>query len=106
MVEKLRMKFSITAILLSLITLSLSIKVNLDIIASCISLDYKTQAFYGLIELQYSYKYYFLGISLISLLFLILAFKNKELKTFKYSATCILIIGIISIFINFWRWFV
>ena len=100
------MKFSIISILLSLITLSLSIKVNLDIIASYISLDHKTQAFYGLIELQHLYKYYFLTISLISLLFLILAFKNKELNIFKYSAICILVIGITSIFINFWRWFV
>jgi len=100
------MKFSIISILLSLITLSLSIKVNLAILKDYLLTDGKTQAFYGLIELKYSYKYYFLGISLISLLFFILAFKNKELNIFKYSATCILISGIISIFINFWKWFV
>ncbi|OCK53116.1 hypothetical protein BA768_00735 [Chryseobacterium sp. CBo1] len=104
--RKIKMKFSVTSILLSFTTLLLSIKVNLTILKDYWSTDGKTQALYGLLDLKYSYKYYFLIISFISLSFLILAFKNKELNTFKYSATCILMIGIISIFVSFWKWFI
>jgi len=104
--RKIKMKFSVTSILLSFTTLLLSIKVNLTILKDYLSTDRKTQTLYGFLDLKYSYKYYFLIISFISLSFLILAFKNKELNTFKYSATYILMIGIISIFVSFWKWFI
>jgi len=71
-----------------------------------LSADGKTQAVFGLKEIKYSYKYYFLIISLISLLFLILSFKNKELNSFKYSAVFISVLGITSIFVGFWKWFI
>ncbi|MCX8531971.1 hypothetical protein [Chryseobacterium luquanense] len=100
------MKFSVISILLSLITILLSIKVNVNILNYYLSTDGKTQALFGLTELKYSYKYYFLIISLISSLFLFLAFKTKELKKFKYLGIFILSSGIASVFIGFWKWFV
>lgn len=100
------MKFSAISILLSLTTLFLSVKINFDILNDYLLTDGKSQALYGFIELKYSYKYYFLIISLFSLLFMVFAFKTKELKAFKYSAVFILILGISSVFIGFWKWLV
>lgn len=100
------MKFSAISILLSLTTLFLSVKINFDILNDYLSTDGKSQALYGFIELKYSYKYYFLIISLFSLLFMVFAFKTKELKAFKYSSVFILILGISSVFIGFWKWLV
>lgn len=100
------MKFSVISILLSLTTLFLSVKINLDILNDYLSTDGKSQALYGFIELKYLYKYYFLIISLLSLLFVVFSFKNKESKSLKYSAVFILILGVSSVFIGFWKWFV
>lgn len=86
------MKFSAISILLSLTTLFLSVKINFYILNDYLSTDGKSQALYGFIELKYLYKYYFLIISLFSLLFMVFAFKTKELKAFKYSAVFILIL--------------
>lgn len=100
------MKFSVISILLSLTTLFLSVKINLDILNDYLSTDGKSQALYGFIEFKYLYKYCFLIISLLSLSFLVFSFKTKESKSFKYSAVFILILGISSVFIEFWKWFV
>ncbi|MDF2831005.1 MAG: hypothetical protein K0Q82_111 [Chryseobacterium indoltheticum] len=100
------MRLSIISIILSFTTIFISVKINFDIVNDYLSADGKSQALYGFIELKYLYKYYFLLISLISLLFLVLAFKIKELKLFQYSALFILILGISSVFIDFWKWFV
>lgn len=80
--------------------------VNLEILNDYSSTDGKTRAFYGLIELKYLYKYYFLIISLLPTVFLFFAFKNGELKPLKHTATFILLVGVLSIFIDFWKWFV
>jgi len=100
------MKFSIISVLLSLLTLFLSIKANLDILNDYLSADGKTQALFGFTELKYSSKYYFLIILLISLLLIRFAFKNKELYKFRYSAIFVLIVGGISIVVDFWKWFI
>ncbi|MGO4707534.1 hypothetical protein AB4Y90_00175 [Chryseobacterium sp. 2TAF14] len=100
------MKYSIISILLSLITLFFSIKINLETLIDYLSTDGKSQAFHGLIELKYLYKYYFLILSFLSSLFLVFAFKINELKPFKHSAAFILILGIVSVFTAFWKWFI
>lgn len=100
------MKFSIISIFLSIVTLLLLVKINILILKDYWSTDGKTQILHGFLELKYSYKYYYLIISFISLFFLILAFKNREPEKFLYSAMFIFLLGTFSIIIGFWKWFV
>lgn len=97
------MKFSIISIFLSIVTLLLLVKINIFILKDYWSTDGKTQILHGFLELKYSYKYYYL---IISLFFLILAFKNRESEKFLYSAMFIFLLGTFSIIIGFWKWFV
>lgn len=100
------MRFSIISIFLSFLTVIFAIKINLDILHDYLYVDGKTRALFGLTELKYFYKYYFLTIPVIALLFLIFAFKNQEFNIFKYSATFLVLISILSVFLNFWKWFI
>lgn len=100
------MKFSIISILLSIFNFTATVKINTHILKDYWSTDGKTQILYGFLELKYSYKYYYLIISFVSLFFLISAFKNKESEKFLYSAMFIFLLGTSSIIIGFWKWFV
>lgn len=68
--------------------------------------DGKTKALFWLIELSYSFKYYFLICSLISSLFLFKAIKKREAKIYVFASLFILIISLLSIFISFWNFFI
>ncbi len=100
------MKFSILSILLSLLTLLLSIRVNLLILNDYLNADGKTQALFAFLELNYLYKYYFILVAMLSAFFLFIAYKKDELKNLKTIALLLLVLGMISIFLEIWKWFI
>jgi glucan phosphoethanolaminetransferase (alkaline phosphatase superfamily) len=99
-------KFSILSIILSLLTLFFSVKVNLSILNDYLNTDGKTQALYAFLELKYLYKYYFILFSLLSAFFLFFAHRKNELRNLKIIALLLLLLGITSIFLEIWKWFI
>lgn len=99
-------KFSILSILLSLLVLFFSIRINLFILNDYLNADGKTQAFHAFLELKYVYKYYLILISLLSAFFLFLAHKRDESRYFKIIALLLLLLGITSVFLEIWKWFI
>jgi hypothetical protein len=91
------------SILLSLVCIIVIIKINHDIALVYISSDGKTQALFGLVEISFYYKYYFILLSLISLIFAITGFKKREKKLINRIAFLIGLLSLIFIFLEIWR---
>jgi membrane-bound metal-dependent hydrolase YbcI (DUF457 family) len=100
------MKFSVTSLLFSVSTIFFSIKINLSILNDYLNSDGKTQAFYAFLELKYLYKYLLLIISFIALFFIILAYLKKENKNTKSVGLIFLMLGVISIILPIWKYFI
>lgn len=100
------MKFSFSSIILNLMTIFFSVKINLSILHDYLASDGKTQALHSFLELKYIYKYYLLIISLLSLAFIIFAYRKKENKGITFTAILSLFIGIASVFLEIWKWFI
>jgi hypothetical protein len=74
--------FSIASIFLSLLCLIIILKINHDLSLRYLSSDGKTQALFGLVEiLDYSYKYWFVGLSFGGVIASILG--KREMKVFQ-----------------------
>ncbi|KUJ50222.1 hypothetical protein [Chryseobacterium sp. JAH] len=99
------MKYSLLSIVSNFIVIWFLVRINVSIFEKYINTDGKTKALFGLIELQYIYKYYFLSIILVSFIFLCYAYKKNEDIVVKIAALISLGLAILSIFINFWKWF-
>lgn len=99
------MKYSIISILISIIVVLLSISVNITIAEEFVKADGKTKALFWLVEMSFSFKYYFLIGSLISGIFLFKAFRKNENHKIKITALVVLLTGILSVVLSFWNWF-
>ena len=100
------MKYSLISIFLSCIVISLAIWVNVSIAEDYLNAKGKTRALFGLIEMGYTYKYYFLIGSLASGILVWKASRNKENRKIRISAYLFLLLGILSVVLSTWRWFV
>lgn len=100
------MKYSLLSIVLNSIVICSLAKINLSIYDHYVTVDGKTKALFGIIELQYAYKYYFLLIILVSVIFLTYAYKKNEKIFVKIAALISLLLAILSIFINSWELFI
>lgn len=87
-------------------TIFFSVKINLSILHDYLVSDGKTQALHSFLELKYIYKYYLLIISLLSFAFIIFAYRKKENKGITFTAILSLFIGIASVFLEIWKWFI
>ena len=97
-------KMSIISIGLSVICIVLTLIINYRISLRFNSSDGKTQALFGIIELtNYSYKYYFVLLSLISLGFAIVAKRRKEPIKLNRIAMILGILSLGLIFLRIWR---
>lgn len=100
------MKYSLLSIALNFIVIWFSVRINVSIFKKYINADGKTKALFGVIEIQYTYKYYFLLITLVSVIFLFYAYKKNEQIVVKIASLLLFVLALLSIFINFWKWFV
>jgi hypothetical protein len=92
------------SIFLSFINALLVINVNYEIALRYLSSDRKTQALFGITELlSFSYKYYFLIISVLSIVLLIFSLRKKEDKLIIGFAFGLSLFSILVIFIRIWK---
>ena len=98
--------YSIISLTLSIFVILFLISINKSIALQYINADGKTKALFWLIELSYSFKYYFLLASLVSGYFIFKAYKKKENKIYLIISLIILVISILSILISFWNVFI
>lgn len=95
---------SIASIFLNFVNILVILNINHDIALRYQSSDAKTQALFGIIELlSYSYKYYFLIISLFSIVLLILSLRRNENKLIIGFAFGLSIFSILVIVLRIWR---
>lgn len=80
--------------------------VNAKIYNHFLHSDGKTKALFGIVEYQYFYKYYFLCLSIISLIFSSIAIKKKEKQVFIIISFIIFILSVFFVTISFWRIFI
>lgn len=98
---------STISIVSSAICIVVVFKIYHDILIQYLASDGKTKALFGIIEIaQFSYKYYFLSLSLLSILFAILAILKKEKRSLIILAFILSTLSIISIFVDLWRFMI
>ena len=97
--------YSIFSSLISIAVILILISINKTIALQYINADGKTKALFGIIELSYSFKYFFLLGPFISGYILFKAYKKREPKIHIIGSLVFLIISLLSIFISFWNFF-
>jgi hypothetical protein len=96
--------YSIISIFLSISCILIIVFINNKIADQYLASDGKTRVLFGMIELlSYSYKYYFIPISLISIAASIIGKRKQEGKRFFWISFTFSIISLILIFIPIWR---
>jgi hypothetical protein len=93
-----------TSIFLSFLNVLIVININHEIAQRYLSADGKTQALFGITELlSFSYKYYFLIISLISIVLLIFSLRKREDKLIIGFAFGLSLFSILPIVVRIWK---
>ena len=98
-------KFAVISIILSIVIIGCIINLNLEIAALYKAAGGKKIALFGLTEMQFFYKYYFLIPGIIGLVLAIKSY-SKELKEFSFFTIVLSIISIVAIFLRLWVYFV
>jgi hypothetical protein len=80
--------------------------INHDISLRYLSSDGKTRALFGLIEIQFSYKYYFLVFAISSFILAALAIRKKEIRWIATVAIVLSFSSIVLVFIRLWKFMV
>ena len=95
---------STISILLSMLCMLIIIWINIKIANQYLSSDGKTQALFGIVEtLNYSYKYWFVILSLGSIITSTLGKRKNEGKGIFWVAMTLSLMSLILIFTPFWR---
>ena len=98
-------RFLSVSILLSVISITLTLLINLKIAKEYQHVHGKNRALFGITEIfRFDYQFYVLLIGLIALSFSILAKSNKFIN--KYLAIILSTIAITIVFLRIWRLFV
>ena len=96
--------YFIISILLSLICILIITWINIKIANRYLSADGKTQALFGIVEtLSFAYKYWFIGLSIGSIITSILGKRKKEGKNIFIISLTLSLISLMMIFIPIWR---
>ncbi len=97
-------KYSMLSVVLGIVCIIAVVVVNQKIASQYVLLDGKTKALFGLAEiLEFSYKYYFIIPSLISLFFGLMAIRRKEKRLMIQIAFFLGFLSIILIFVELWK---
>jgi len=98
--------FSIAAILSSLLYMAIAMKINHDMAIQYAKSDRKTKALYGFIELRYLYQYYFVVLIIISIIFMLIAFRRKENKLAICISLGFILFTVLLILIKPWTYMI
>lgn len=99
--------FSSSSSLLSLIVLICLVIINYNILDSYNNSDGKTKAFYDAVAFsRFSFKYYLLIFSIVSLILIRVGFRNNEKILSLRLSIILVIISTVSIFFSFWKLFI
>ena len=100
-------KFSLISLIISIGSTLYLIILNYNLAQRFLSVDGKTQALFGIIELSWlNYKLYIVPFLILSLLLWVLSIRKKELRALSVTATILIVISIILVFIRIWRWMI
>lgn len=95
---------STISIILSILCLLIITWINTKIANRYLTSDGKTQALFGIVEtLSFSYKYWFIGLSIGSIITAILSKRKNEGKQIFWISMTLGIISMIIIFTPIWR---
>jgi phosphoglycerol transferase MdoB-like AlkP superfamily enzyme len=98
------LKRSTLSILVGLAQVILIIQVNHDLAVKYLSADGKSRAlFFPQIFDLYNHRYYFLGLSGLSIFLIVLGIRNKENWRIVLSAILMSLLSIILIFVSPWK---
>jgi hypothetical protein len=99
--------FSTSSIFISAVSLSILLKINYVIAKYYLMADVKTRSLFGIVELlNFSYKYYLLILSLISVVLAYIASRRQESSRFVIPAYLLTCISTILVFFKIWKIFV
>ncbi|KFC20780.1 hypothetical protein IO89_11065 [Epilithonimonas lactis] len=100
-------KSSTSSASLSLIVLICVIIINYNILDNYNNSDGKTKAFYDAVVFsKFSFKYYLLIFSIVSLILIRVGFRNNEKILSLRLSIILVIISTVSIFFSFWKLFI
>jgi uncharacterized protein with ACT and thioredoxin-like domain len=99
-------KFIILSLLFSITSIILTVKTNIDIVEAYLKADGKTKALFGIVEMVYDYKYFFLILTTISLILSLYSRKKAESKLMFFIAIVSSIVSVALIFMRIWTWII
>ena len=95
------------ALFLSLLSIGVTIIINIKIAQRYISATGKTRALFGLTELlNFGYQYYIAILGMVVLMLSILSVKTNEQRNKKRIAVLLSVVAIALVFVRMWRLFV
>ena len=95
---------SILSIIISVICISIILKINYDISIAFKQADGKTKLLFGITELlRFGYKYYYLILSVISLILCLLAKRKNEIISIVLFAFILTCLSTVLIFLSLWK---
>ena len=99
-----RLLFSIA---LSLLSIIITIFINIIIADEYRHVDGKTKALFGIKELiQFGFQYYVALLGVIALILSIMSFRSNIKRGIKYTSVALSIIALMVVFARIWRFFI
>jgi hypothetical protein len=100
-------KLLISSIALSLLSIAMTIIINIKIAKEYLRVDGKTKALFGIKELyQFGYQYYIALLGTISLILSLLSLGNDSMRVQKYAVILLGLFALIIVFVRVWRLFI
>lgn len=104
MTTQLKIKLLFFSIGLSLVSISTSIYINYEIAEAYLEVDRKTKLLFDIVEsVRFSYQYYFVIISIISLLLALIGNNGTHSKTLKVISLMLSLLANTIVFLRLWR---
>ena len=95
------------SILISVISIAVTLFINIQIAARYTRSDGKTKALFGIIELlQFKYQYYVVLLGIIALILAIVSVRIDKIKNKKNIGMLLSVIAVVIVFLRSWRLFV
>lgn len=102
-----RKRYTRISILLSVVSLSLTLFINIRIAKEYLRVDRKTQIWFWMTEqIQFGYQYYVALIGIAAMVFALLSLRTANKKTVVIVAVALSVVAIALVFMRIWRLFV
>ena len=95
------------SIVLSLLSIAITIFINIEIAKEYLRADGKTRALFGFNELlQFGYQYYVAILGIISFILVLVSLRSDGKRGQKYGAIVLSIFAVVIVFARIWRIFI